>query len=116
MAFSDLVVSSNAIWNVAVKDALDDAKPSGTEGKMAEWDGSSYVSAGRVLTNALTVKVGTETAVPLSGTDQDLWSSNQNPTGGTYSGEFGQTIDSADWSLSGGNVYRIVVTFTATTY
>ena len=33
-------VNSNVPWTLAVRDALSNSKPAGTEGKMAEWDGS----------------------------------------------------------------------------
>ena len=112
-----LEITSNTYWNVAVKDALDTSKAGATAGKMAEWTGSAYVSGGKVLTNALKIKGANQGYVTLSGTDQNLYTTDQ--AAGNYTGTNGITITFTqdlsldDKILTGGNVYRIVVTFTA---
>jgi PKD repeat protein len=112
----DLSVDTSASnWHVSVMDALDGgAKPAGTEGKMAEYTGSAYVSSGAVLTYPLHVKCGTGDYVTLSGSDQIV---QTGISAGTFTYDIGlrQEIAESDPALTAPNVYRIVVTFTGAT-
>ena len=105
-------VISNVPWILTVGDALSNAKPSGTEGKMAEWDGiSRYTVRGKVLTNSLNVGSDKSTWHALSKTPAILFTGT---TAGTFVNYpyFKQTIVIADPHLTTpGHVYRIVVTF-----
>jgi eukaryotic-like serine/threonine-protein kinase len=108
----DLTIDTNMNqWSVNAKDALDDSKPAGTEGNMTEWSGSSYVPSGKVLSNAVQVKYGSESYIKLSGTGQVI-KSGTSP--GNYQGDMGikQEIAPTDPALDTGHQYRIVVTFT----
>jgi len=107
----DAQVVSNTPWTIVVADALTDSKPSGTAGKMAEWDGTSaYVLSGKVLTNPFEMSKDGSTYVALSGTPQTLFSG----TSGTFDNypALRQTIASGDEGLLNSHVYRIVTTFT----
>ena len=119
-----LDVSSNARhWYVNAAD-LDLTKPS--RGFMVDWGGAAYDGTA-VLANALGVQ-GTATAsqytatagiVTLSGSDQLIYQGVNGPSGtGTFNAmplDFSQTVLSSDASLTGTDVYRIVVTFTGVT-
>jgi PKD repeat protein len=109
------VITTASNWHVSVKDAMDDGKPADTLGKMSEYTGSTYVTSGyHALTNALQVKSGTGSYIPLSGNYQTIQT-------GTSSGTFDydiclkQEIGAGDPVLSTPNVYRIVITFTGAT-
>jgi PKD repeat protein len=106
------VTTTASNWHVSVKDALYGGKPALTEGKMVEYDGSTYVSSGRVLTNALQVKSGTRSYVTLSGTDQEVQSGTSS---GNYDIGLKQVIAAGDPALTASHVYRIVITFTGFT-
>ena len=56
----DANVKSTSRYELKVMDALTDTKPPASVGKMAEWSGAAYVVSGKVLTNALQVKAGSE--------------------------------------------------------
>ena len=99
-------------WSVSVRDARNDEKPEGTEGKMAEWStGSGYVTSGEHLLNALKVKSGVGSYVTLSGSDQPLQSGT---TQGILPFDIGiwQYIADTDPALETDHQYRIVITFT----
>jgi hypothetical protein len=114
-------VTSNVTFNVTAKDTLIGGKPPGTEGKMAEWDGVNYVSSGgRTLTDAILVwsndtdhRVGT--AVTLDGTDQLVL--DHVPDNGEVSVPLllvvTQKTEIGDVALADGHLYRIIITFTA---
>ncbi|MDD1690620.1 MAG: hypothetical protein LUQ66_08160 [Methanoregula sp.] len=106
-------VTTNAPWAISVSDVLD-AKPAGSDGKMAEWNitGSSWVAGGKVLTHAFNVGSTTDTWVPLTASSQQLWSGHA----GTFEKYpfFKQTIEVADTRVAIGHNYRIVSAFTAT--
>ncbi len=110
----DLSVTSIGTWTVSVKDARDGGKPAGTEGKMAEYNGGSYVSGGEYLTNALQVKTvgGSIGYVTLAGTDTPIQTGSGNSN---YDIGLKQEIVAGDPALTAPNVYRIVVTFTGST-
>jgi PKD repeat protein len=111
----DLSVTTTASnWHVSVKDALDGGKPAGTAGKMAEYTGSAYPAGGKFLTNALQVKSGTGSYVTLSGSDLTV---QTGTTPGTFNYDIGlkQVIAVGDPALTAPNVYRVVITFTAST-
>jgi hypothetical protein len=113
----DLNVSSNKVgWTVTVKDARNDGKIAGTEGKMANWSGSTYASDS--LAAALHVagqSVATKTSgadVALSGSDQLLEAGLDVVSAQLMDITIGQAVVYTDPTLPGANVYRIVVTFT----
>ena len=108
----DLEIDTNMNqWSVGVKDALDNSKPAGSTGKMAEWSGSAYVVSGKILSNAVQVKSGTGNYILLSGTNQQIQAGN-SPGLVSYHIGMEQLILPADPALSGNNRYRVVVTFT----
>lgn len=99
-------------WIVSIHDDLDEGKPAGTEGKMAEWtSGTGYVPSGKCLENALQVKSGSGNYVMLSGSAQPLQS-------GTTQGilpfdiTLQQEIAVKDPALENNHQYHIVITFT----
>lgn len=106
-------IATNAPWAIGVSD-VPDAKPAGSDGKMAEWNttGSSWISGGNVLTHAFNVGSNMDTWVPLTASSQQLWSGHA----GTFDKYpyFKQTIEVADTRVASGHTYRIVSTFTAT--
>jgi PKD repeat protein len=108
----DLKVDTNMNqWSVGAMDALTGSKPAGTAGKMAEWSGSVYVPSGRLLTNAVQVKSGIGSYLPLSGTNQPVQAGTA-PGNSSYDIGMRQQIAQTDPTLSGSNRYRIVITFT----
>lgn len=118
-----LNVTSNHIgWTVGVHDALNDAKPAGTVGHMAEYTGT-YPATPKQLANAMQMDGVSVTnqynAGPqdLTGTSKVIWTGVDNPAGiGTWAAipiTIRQQVDFADQHLTGTDVYRIVVTFTA---
>ena len=113
----DLTVSSNKLWTVAVKDAMDDTKIPGTQGKMANWTGSAYATSGN-LAAALHVtgaSVSTKTTgadVALSGSDQTIETGLDVVGSEQMDITIGQAVAYTDPTLPGSNVYRIIVTFT----
>jgi PKD repeat protein len=108
------VTTTVTAWHISVKDALDGGKPAGTAGKMAEYTGSSYVSGGRALTNALLVKSGIGNYITLSGSDQTVQAGTSS---GTFNYDIGlkQVIATGDPALTAPNLYRVVITFTGFT-
>jgi PKD repeat protein len=109
----DMTVDTNMPeWAVSVSDALDDGKPPGTAGRMAEWSaGSGYIAAGQYLTNALKIRSGTGSYVTLSESAQTLQAGTSQ---GTLPFDIGiqQDISATDPALDAGNQYHIVITFT----
>jgi hypothetical protein len=98
-------VTTNAPWTVTVVDATNN-------GKMAEYDGSSYTPSGKVLTDALNVGSSSASYVTLANTPSAaVWTG----TAGTYleSPYFKQTVEMADSRVGSGHNYRVVTTFTA---
>jgi len=102
-------VVSNAPWTVDVSDAHVGA--AGAAGKMAEWDGSAWVGAGKVLTNALQMSDDGVTYFALSGAGHALFSGIDGTF--DYPPFFKQTIAVADTRVVAGHSYRIVTTYTA---
>lgn len=113
-----LAVSSNKVgWTVAVQDAMDGSKIAGTEGKMANWTGSSYAASGN-LAAAMHVageSVSSKTTgadVELSGDDQLIETGLDAVNAQSMAITIGQNVAYTDPTLPGSNVYRIIVTFT----
>jgi hypothetical protein len=108
--------TSNVTFNITVTDSLADSKPPGTAGKMAEWDGSAYVSSGRTLTNAVKVWSDDGTygtgVITLDGSAPDVL--HGVPFGSNINLQLKATQDTVigDEALFGGHMYRIVITFT----
>jgi len=110
-------VKSNASWGVKI--SSDQAA-----GKMREWDGSAYVAAGYILTNAmqwgLTTLAGTPVGSPtyanLSST-ATLVTTGQSRTGDSgvdVGTTFKQLVSYGDQaSLTGGHSYRVLATYDA---
>jgi len=110
-------IKSNASWGVKI--SSDQAA-----GKMREWDGSAYVAAGNILTNAmqwaLTTLGGTPVGSPsyadLSST-ATLVTTGQSRTGDSgvdVASTFKQLVSYGDQaSLTGGHSYRVLVTYDA---
>lgn len=110
-------VLSNLPWTITVKDALSDTKPVGTDGKMAEWDGTSSYAGGHVLATPFQMSGDGSTYynLPAAASPQTLFS---GVTAGTYYNYpyFKQTVVIADQRLTAtDHVYRTVVTFDAAT-
>lgn len=79
-----------------------------TSGYMTEWDGSSYVTGGAKLHNAMNISATSEVMLPnVAGTNIATGTGNTS-----VSVTFKQEIGYNDVVLSGTHVYRIVVTFT----
>jgi hypothetical protein len=112
----DANVKSTDTYDLKVRDALTDAKPAASVGKMAEWNGAAYVTpSGKVLTNALQVNANAGTYATLSGSDATISSGAATvPAGVNYDIGIKQTVAFGDTTLDTNN-YRIVVTLTATT-
>jgi len=106
-------VLSRDPWVVKVYDALNDLKPSGTIGKMAEYNvDSRKYTVGKFLANALQVSSESGNYVTLNGEHQPI------QTGGgwdtqKYSINLKQYVDSGDTPLSTSEEYRIVISFEA---
>jgi len=108
----DLTIDTNMDqWSVGAMDALTGSKPAGTAGKMAEYSGSAYLPSGKMLANAVQVKSGPGSYIPLSGTDQPV---QAGTAVGTTSYDIGmkQVVADTDPALAGDNRYRIMITFT----
>jgi hypothetical protein len=103
-------VKSSGDWRVKVKDNLDGGKPTGSAGKMVEYDGKNYVSPVRMLTSPVYVKSGTGTYQALSGTETTI-QEGTSTTGTDYNIGVRQTISYSDAVLQGSNQYRVVITF-----
>jgi hypothetical protein len=102
-------VVSNAPWTVDVSDTHVGA--AGAAGTMAEWNGSAWVGAGKVLTNALQMSDDGTTYFALSGAGHALFSGIDGTF--DYSPYFKQIIAVADTRVVAGHSYRIVTTYTA---
>lgn len=102
-------VKCNTSWQVSVSD--DNGT---TAGHMTEWDGSNYLSK-RVLSpmdirnaaQSRTVTLAGPGIIAIGDTDGQSGDAGQN-----FTISFDQVVQYVDWSLTGGHVYRIVVTFT----
>ena len=112
-------VSSNTQWDVLVSDALDNGKPPGTAGHMAEWDNNSYVPGGLFLGANMTVS-GYSAGGTVNSTAQ-LGPVGQPIESNLYQGTFGpipvaviQDVAPSDPRLLN-TTYRIIITFTAET-
>ena len=119
----NLTVSSNYIgWTVAVKDAMDDSKISGTEGSMANWSSSAYVDDPSATKLAALHVTGPSVPAKTTGAEVALTDSDQLIETGldvvdaqSMDITIDQTVEYTDPRLPGSNVYRIIVTFTGTT-
>src|SRR5665647_2484940 len=109
----DLTVSSNKLWTVVVKDAMDGSKITGTEGKMANWTGSAYAASGNLATamHVTGETVGGKTTgadVALSGGDQTIETGLDVVGAEPMDITIGQAVVYTDPTLPGTNVYRII--------
>jgi hypothetical protein len=106
----DLVVASNVPYKVTV--ASDKAT-------MSEWDGAAYVTSGKSLTapmsvlTTLTGGAGLPVASLAVGTLASNVATGTGLSTDTYSITLSQTTAITDAPLSGGNSYRIKLTYTA---
>ena len=104
-------ITSNANWAVSAVDNLDNGKPSGTAGQMAEWNGTNYTAGGQTLSQGLNITVGTNPYNPLTGTGTVILSGA--PIAQTqYAVNISQVVYYGDRTLTGGHQYHIVITFT----
>lgn len=110
-------VQSTGPWEVSVYDALNEGKPAGTAGHMAEYDGSSYNSSGRMLTNSVHLKdAGAPSYLTLTGVQQHYLSDVATPVEGTiYPVMVKQEIEYEDLRLSPPSFYQVIVTFIGST-
>lgn len=110
-------VQSNGPWQVSVYDALNNGKPAGTEGHMAEYVGSSYNSSGRMLINPVHLKdAGASSYLTLAGVQQHYLSGVATQTEGTiYPVMVKQAIEYEDLRLYPPSFYQVIVTFIGST-
>jgi PKD repeat protein len=106
-------------WVVNVYDAMNDFKPSGTVGKMAEYNLTTkkYITNDnfKSLKNALQISSDSGSYITLSGLHQPIQSGEGWDTH-KYNINLKQYVDSAfDTPLGTGEEYRIVITFEALT-
>jgi len=114
-------IRSNTNWMIQVVDNLDGAKPAGSAGYMAEYDGIAYntTGGGRHLYYPLQLKADPFAVyVDLSGTPQQLKTGSPTPPGVPVGGLYynltvNQRMRLADERLTPPSAYRIVVTFIA---
>lgn len=104
-----LNVKCNTNWQVSVSD--DDAT---TAGHMTEWDGTTYLLEEmhspmdvRNAAQSRTVTLAGPGIIAIGDTDGQSGDAGEN-----FTISFDQIVQYEDWSLTGGHVYRIVVTFT----
>ncbi|MDI9633621.1 MAG: IPT/TIG domain-containing protein [Methanolinea sp.] len=112
-----LKVISTHGWSVSVYDALDLGKPASTAGHMAEFNGFSYNSSGRMLSRPVQLKDANATSfVTLTGVPQQYLSGGATPAGGTvYPVVVRQEVEYEDHRLTPPSVYQVIVTFVGTT-
>src|SRR3954447_6116848 len=110
-------VKSNASWGIKI--SSDQAA-----GKMREWDGSAYVAAGNIFTNALQWALTSTGGTPVGSPTYANLSSTAAPGGGSQGrtsdsgldvgAKFKQLVSYADQAtLAGSNTYRVLVTYDA---
>jgi hypothetical protein len=104
-----LNVKCNTNWQVSVSD--DDAT---TNGHMTEWNGTTYLSKKistpmnvRNASQIITITLAGPGIIAAGNTDGQSGDAGEN-----FAISFDQVVQFVDWALSGGKVYRIVVTFT----
>lgn len=102
-------IRSNCIWVIKMKSDR-------TDGRMKEWNGSSYVETGSALSSPLEWKVdGFGSYAPLTSTEVVI--ANGVPTEGGNFLELNirlrQAVSPEDQRLEAGSAYRAVITFTA---
>jgi PKD repeat protein len=105
-------------WIVMVYDARNNGKPSGTEGKMAEYNYNSnrYITGGKFLQNPLRVQSESGPEISLSEIKRILQTGKGTPPGvdpHKYYINLKQFVETHDSGLSTGEGYRIVITFEA---
>jgi len=113
----NVTVVSDGSWKLTVYDNLTQSKPSGTEGHMAEWDGSGYVSSGGVLTSPLQISGDGSSffSVPAQSSPQQIAVGIANtPEGSNIYPVFRQVVAADEHAVSKNDVYRIILTFEAT--
>ena len=121
------VTSNEPAWSVSVKDALDGAKPAGSEGKMVDYLTTGPGPYGTLaLGSAMKVQGDTTQPTKFTGTEKTLSGSDQaidagldtTASAGQFLGtplKFTQTVSATDPVLLTNHVYRIVITFTGAT-
>ena len=118
---ANLTVTANIIgWTVHVKDALDNSKPAGSVGMMAEYNTTTpeYVSDGDVLVNNMTVEgldvTGTTgDLITLGPTDMQIEIGTDEANARPMDIKIRQTVTKYDPRLlEADHVYRMIVTFT----
>jgi len=111
-----LWVRSSHPWTVSVYDALNQEKPAGTAGYMAEYTGVTYPSPGKVLSGPVRVRDNLAPSfLDLTGEPQTFLSGLATPEEGISSPiVVGQDVDYHDQRLTPPSLYRIIVTFVGT--
>ena len=110
-------------WTVSVNDASNDGKPETLAGCMVEYYDSGYVSSPKNLTNMSVLGYGGNgygpTSITNTSSEIQLSALNQIIETGTGDGTWSnipiaitQPVSLSDPHLTGGHVYRIIVTFT----
>jgi len=117
-------VKANPVgWTLAVRDAMADTKPVGTEGYMTAWDGvSAWVTPTVKLLSTMYIQGSVQPGatqspeVNLTATDQTLETGTAaTPTAGTdFIMTTRQPVEFNDQHLVSPKVYRIVLAFTGT--
>ena len=112
-----LWVQSTGPWQVSIYEALNEGKPAGTAGHMAEYVGGTYPSSGKVLSSPVKVRdILAPFFLDLSGELQTFRSGLATPEEGINSPiVVGQDVDYHDQRLTPPSLYRIIVTFVGTT-
>lgn len=122
-----LLVCNYPGWTISALDAMDTAgraKPAGSEGKMAESSGGNYILPDYYLETPMSI-LGTTSAThytadtekSLTGSPQLIYTGVNAATGvGTFSNmpiQVSQIVTTNDAVLASGELYKIIVTFTA---
>jgi hypothetical protein len=113
----NVTIVSDGSWKLTVYDNLTQSKPSGTEGHMAEWDGSSYVSSGGILTSPLQISGDGLSffSIPARSSPQEIAVGAANiPEGLSIYPVFRQPVAANEHAVGKNDVYRIILTFEAT--
>jgi hypothetical protein len=100
-----MAIQSNSAYTVTIKDKMDGAKPSGSEGKMAAITFSTGTWSGTSLGAAMQASTGTGTFVSLTGADQVIRSGSAESFNGPV--HFKQVVAPSDPVLPNDQVYRI---------
>lgn len=114
-------IRSNTNWMIQVVDNLDEGKPAGSAGYMAEYTSLAYntTGGGRLLYYPLQLKADPfDIYVDLSGTPQQIKAGSPTPPGVPVGGLFynltvNQRMRLADQRLTPPSAYRIIVSFIA---